>query len=491
MRYFSFIFILFLLVIISQAFYRKPVPPLPPPTNVVNVSSAGQLAVAISNAQSGQTILLADGNYSFRTTGFMTIRRSNVTVRGASGDPEKVWLSGWGFESSHDVDEEMIKIVADNVTIADLKIGESRCHTIKFEASVDNFLAHNVHFYNVGERCIKVPGFSGHQNVKVRHCIFENDKIPDANRPGQHSGGNYIAGMDIMEADGWHIHDNVFINIKGATGLARGAVFMWRGSRNSIIENNIFMGCDQSIALWEPNTNMTVRNNFIVPGARCGISCVQASGAKIYHNTSFSQYSINNGTFSFSSSTNCQVKNNIIQNGVSVVGGAAPDTSNNIILLRAQLRTAAAWFVNETEGNLHLASAVPEVVNKGISLGVTDDWDDDARTGLPDIGADEWDGSSNIRIISQESNPFILVSPNPFHKRVIIKALGYPPSAKSAMNVAIYDITGKLVWSHVARRTSQTWDGHSNRGQSVPPGRYIIRTTAGNNIYTQGITKVE
>jgi hypothetical protein len=68
----------------------------------------------------------------------------------------------------------------------------------------------------------------------------------------------------------------------------------------------------------------------------------------------------------------------------------------------------------------------------------------------------------------------INVYPNPFSTSVAIKAMRYE---LRAMSIDIYDITGKLVWSHVPRRTSHVWSAVNQ-----PNGTYIIRADLGNRI---------
>jgi flagellar hook assembly protein FlgD len=481
------IIFLFFAVSIGQSYLIKDVPPLPPPTNVINVSSVQQLAVAVNSVQSGQTILLADGQYLVPPRELI-LRTPNVTLRGASGDASKVYLKGYGFESSTDIDEEWLKITTDGVTIADLKIGESRCHGIKFQTTCNDILIHNVHFYNIGERGIKVPRYNYHKNVEIRYCIFENDKVPDANRPGQHAGGNYIAGMDVMRADGWNIHDCVFKDIKGATGMARGGIFIWRDSRNVVIERNLFMGNDVAINFGDSITNGTIRNNFIVPGVQKGINVGSSSnGIKVYNNTSFSSLLTNPGSFAFNNCTNVEVKNNIIQAGISVLSGPHPDTAKNIIVLRAQIRNVTPWFGDENQGDLHLTSQAADAINKGMSLtGVTDDWDGDARSGTIDIGADEYDGPARVirHTIGGALQSYLGISPNPFSTKVSIKTMQNAPFGSAQgdklqiAKLTIYDMAGRQVReiprSGNVRRATYIWDGRDNQGKVLPGGIYYI-----------------
>ena len=67
--------------------------------------------------------------------------------------------------------------------------------------------------------------------------------------------------------------------------------------------------------------------------------------------------------------------------------GGTGTVTNNVT------NAAAAWFVAPASGNLHLASAVSTVVDKGKTIsGLTDDFDGDARPAgaAIDLGADEF-----------------------------------------------------------------------------------------------------
>ena len=75
-------------------------PPLPPSNrDVIRVASVDELLAAAERAEPGRTILLADGHYKLPRP--MVLRqRKELTIRGASGDPTKVTLTGRGWESN-------------------------------------------------------------------------------------------------------------------------------------------------------------------------------------------------------------------------------------------------------------------------------------------------------------------------------------------------------------------------------------------------------
>ena len=81
------------------------------------------------------------------------------------------------------------------------------------------------------------------------------------------------------------------------------------------------------------------------------------------------------------------ITNNLANKGIARRDGASGTVSNNV-------STASRdWFVNVSEGDLHLASGVSAAVDVGLEIsGLSDDFDGQNRpqgSGF-DIGADEY-----------------------------------------------------------------------------------------------------
>ncbi|OGJ89587.1 MAG: hypothetical protein A2487_15215 [Candidatus Raymondbacteria bacterium RifOxyC12_full_50_8] len=487
-------------------FDGKEVPPFaPPPANAVNVSTLSQFSAALNTQTAGQTIVLADGVYSVANIEPLSIRVNNLTIRGASGDPSKVIISGKGFENCAYPDEEMFMFNnhASNVTFADFTISESRCHGIKLQSNANNnCLIHNMRFINIGERMIKSPGIAiGNVNVslswEIRYSHFENTKVPlnDSCR-NDHDGGNYIAGMDLMSCEDWNIHDNVFMNIKGASGMARGAVFPWAGTqtgggtwvgcKNMTTQRNTFVGCDQSICYWGTVTGGLIKNNIILPG-NIGIKINNSVNIKVYNNTSFSANSASSGAFSFSQSTGCELKNNIIYGGMTAVGTSL-DTAKNMMIGRSLRLIAAQWFGDEASADLHLKSDTCGPVDAGVSLPeVTDDWDGLSRDAMPDIGADELSNNTNITMLEcSQSNTLYLsnAGPNPCNP---VTAFRYGIPARYAglpFSIVVLSPKGdavKTIKSGVAFPGNYMvrWDGKDDSGRPASSGIYVIHLATG------------
>ena len=92
-----------------------------------------------------------------------------------------------------------------------------------------------------------------------------------------------------MFVAGWSIRDNVFVGIRGRTGEARGAVFLWHDARDCVIERNIIVDCDSGICLGNSHkpddvavhcTNMVVRNNFVTRGPKTASLLITRGAAR-------------------------------------------------------------------------------------------------------------------------------------------------------------------------------------------------------------------
>ncbi|OGJ88043.1 MAG: hypothetical protein A2268_04540 [Candidatus Raymondbacteria bacterium RifOxyA12_full_50_37] len=455
----------------------KAVPPLPPPpaANVV-CSTSAQFYMAMRTQTSGKTIVLKDGTYPLAPFEPLGIDSSNITIRGESGDPTKVILTGSGFRNCTNRDEEMLVLYNGGFTLANLTITDSRCHGLKIENSRDdNVLLHNVRFINIGERMIKGGSVYDPLNWEIRYCHFENTLVPinDACR-SDHDNGDYIAGMDIMNGTNWNVHDCFFKNIKGANGAARGAIFWWRGNRDMTAERNTFITCDRAICFGNPSgdgdvTDGIIRNNFIVKGAYIGIEVDNCAGIKIYNNTVYSADATYARTVQFlSNGTGNEMKNNIIYGQIRYIDGAFPDTSHN-----AFYSTNTNIFKNSQDENPHLSSSATMVINKGIDLGtnVMDDWDGSVRASIDgqiDIGADEYRLNDAVERGSDmvPDGITLVAGPNPFNPVVTIHT-----NAHSRASLRVFDVFGRSITdlSSSISHGGAMWDAHS-----FPSGIYLI-----------------
>lgn len=338
-------------------------PPLPAPSGpVLRVADVPSLRKAVAEATPGATILLADGIYRLDE---LLVTGSNLTIRGASGDREKVVLDAGG---------KFTKVVrvrgAKDLTIADLTVANSRQYGIFFlgDSGVERLKVHNVKFHNCYVRGLKGTSAtrindSGSNLLspeaadrvrprrgEVRYCLFINDDVTPNDEP---YGGDYVSGIDAMWLEDWVIADNTFVNIRGQHGGGRGAIFVWVNSENVTAERNLIVNCDRGICFGNPSgdpvhmTGGVIRDNFIVAGAGQAIEVCRARGTTVVHNTIFSERP-GRGVVQFHQLAGAgnRFLNNLLSDEAALPEGV--EAAGNITAALAE------WFVNPRAGDLRL-----------------------------------------------------------------------------------------------------------------------------------------
>lgn len=338
-------------------------PPLEKPAGaVVRVADVPSLRRAVAEAAPGTTILLAEGVYRLDE---LLVTGNGLTIRGASGDREKVVLDAGG---------KFTKIVrvrgAKDLTIADLTVANSRQYGIFFlgDSGIERLKVYNVKFHNCYVRGLKGTmatrvNDSGSKllstgearrvrpkNGEVRYCLFINDDVTPNDEP---YGGDYVSGIDAMWLQDWVIADNTFVNIRGQHGGGRGAIFVWVNSENVTAERNLIVNCDRGICFGNPSgdpvhmTGGVIRDNVIVAGAGQGIEVCRTRDTSVIHNTVYGERP--GGPlvhFHQLAGTGNRFVNNLLSGEVAVPAGV--EASGNI------LNAVAAWFVNPGAGDLRL-----------------------------------------------------------------------------------------------------------------------------------------
>ncbi len=272
-------------------------PAMPAPEGrVVRVQTVEQLLDALAGAEPGTTILVADGRYLLPR--YAEIAADRVTLRSESGNRNAVVLDG--AESRH---IELLGIRnAGGVTIADLTVQNVVANGIKLNnntpvhgVTIRNCVVHNV--WQRGVKSVRSPELKTRSGV-IEYCLFYNDRPKrfddDPHDTPENFGGNYVGAIDLMDAVGWNIRDNVFVGIQGRTRTGRGAVFIWFESRDCLIERNIIVDCDQGIALGNAHrpegtpfhaADMTVRNNSITRAPMNPVFLAYTRGVRLLHNS--------------------------------------------------------------------------------------------------------------------------------------------------------------------------------------------------------------
>lgn len=387
-----------------------------PVGRIVDVDSVAELESAVNNAISGDTIRVADGTYALNGV-YLRMDTPNVTLRSASGNREAAVLDG-NYQT-----EEIVQIVASNVTVADLTLREAYYHPIHVMSGSSshtlNTLIYNVHIIDPGEQAIKInPAATGYytDNGEIACSHIE---LTYVGRPHIRNDC-YTGGIDAHQSQNWTIRDNRIEGFWCSNGLSEHAIHLWNTSRDPIIERNILRDNARGIGLGmsTSGTGRTypdnpcpgasgyvdhfggiVRNNFIAAneaslfaseyGFDCGICLWNACSARLLHNTVYTANPAN--TFSSIEwrflNTTAEITNNLVNHPMRERDGATGILSGNLT------NALAAWFGSPATGNLHLTSAASSAIDKVTAAsGVTTDIDGDPRPqgAASDVGADEY-----------------------------------------------------------------------------------------------------
>ncbi|MDT8302115.1 MAG: right-handed parallel beta-helix repeat-containing protein [Sedimentisphaerales bacterium] len=387
------------------SWFPKAPPLAPPKAGVIRVANVDELINAVEHIDAGGTILIGEGHYKLPRP-IILRKKKNITIRGASGDPAGVTLSGNGWDSEARGDDILRIGRCEGVTIADLTFADCRSYGIKVEAENEpkDIHIYNCRFRNIGVRAIKGSGGKD-PNTRavrgsVRYCRFENTKIPPAHWL---FGGDYISAIDMMALEDWVFSDNVFQNIRGRNGGGRAAIFIWVRSRKVVVERNLIINCDRGVAFGNPGksaanvageqlvyvSDSVIRNNFITGGPDCGIELWYAQNVRVYNNSIWRpEQNFSRGIRVGTGTSDTNIVNNLIHGEIRFDGGKAQLRQN----LTGRIDS---YFVDPASGNLALTQTATEAIDKGISLtDLTGDIRRLPRSGYPDIGAWEFNSKS-------------------------------------------------------------------------------------------------
>ncbi len=382
-------------------------PPLPKPTGeVLAVKTVSELYTAVNNVKPGGTILVADGLYQMPST--LVIKSDSATLRSQSGDRTKVVLE---FAQSRHLEGVAVSHCS-GATIADLTIQNVGHNCIKINSNLgaSRVTIYNVISHNAWQRHIKAPRVPDKDgkadfvdDCRVQYCLFYNDRPKQrGDEPSEDSDGgkrfnfNYVGGMDVMCARGWVVSDNVFTGIRGKTGEARGAIFMWHNGTDCVIQRNLIIDCDTGICMGNSHARgerrhangFIVRNNFVVRCSENNILADHTRNCKVLNNTVHDPDSRNGRLLRVVHANDGLVVANNIFSGPRIVAEQYEgriDVRNNLI------RPVGDYFVDAAKGDLHLTARATDAINRAtVDENVSQDIDGQPEGNKPDLGADEW-----------------------------------------------------------------------------------------------------
>jgi hypothetical protein len=380
-------------------------PALPAPEgNVVSVSTDGALQNAVNSLTSNTTVMIQPGTYNLTSTLWINGGVTNVAIRGSTNSCDDVVLVGRGMSNSNygGVPHGIWIGDAQRVLVANLTIRDVWFHPIQLNPASG---AQDPHFYNLhlidaGEQFIKSSSdggiATGVNNGIVEYCTMEYTST---------ARSDYTNGVDVHTGSDWIIRHNLFRNIRapGAGELAGPAILMWNGSRNTIVDGNLFLNCQYGIALGlgnsrpDDHTGGTVRNNFFhrssSQGGDVAITINSSVGTKVLHNTVILSGTYPNAIeYRFPQTTGVDIRYNLMDAGVRSRDGASGTVSSNVS------NATSSWFANAQGGDLHLVAAATGAIDQANSHpDVATDYDGESRGGsAPDVGADEYSTGTTI-----------------------------------------------------------------------------------------------
>jgi hypothetical protein len=389
-------------------------PPLPKPAGqVIRVRTVDELFRAADEVRPGGTILVADGHYAMSRS--FELRTDDVTLRSESGDRDAVVLDA--------ADSRFGEVVGvggcSGVTVADLTIRNARTNAVKINADrgATKVTLRNCVLHNAWQRGVKGVAVRPEDrerfrpsDCRVEYCLFYNDRPKrfedDADDTAENYGGNYVGGIDAMYARRWTISDNVFVGIRGRTGEARGAVFLWLESADCVVERNVIIDCDSGVCLGNGSKpddveaharRCVVRNNFVTRCPEQGVAAVHTRDCRIVHNTVFDPA----GRYGrlvrvLGDNDGLLVANNLVSDARGLEAAAAGGGLGAGARVRGNAGgDLSDLCVDAESGDLHLRggtgggehAAVTDAAEAADGAG--DDFDGQRRGAKPDAGADE------------------------------------------------------------------------------------------------------
>jgi len=414
---------------------------------------------AIDVANSGDIIELRGGNYP---SSEIRITKNNLTIKSYHGewaiisaplDDEDIASCIWYSEP--DVEGgtlENLEITGGYYYGISFETNWDWGVLPKHGAS--NITIRSCRIHDTGRDCVKIKPACN--QIKILSCELYNSGIGPSNLP--QNGGPNAEGIDNVNGDGM-IVKNTFIHHTSTSGVyAKGGASDCIIEENLVMntgEAGILLGFytdaeffdnDGSNPAYYECNNSIARNNFVINTGGAGIGLFAARNCAAYHNTvvtastsfhaplyfSPGEIWINDNLTLTPANFNVQVFNNIFidKSGTGeeeftaqVREGGLSGTNvidHNIYYKQAGAALfddGVSWpYINfsqwksnlsidgqsletdpQLDGNFHLLSGSP-AIDIGINSSAENDYESASRTGVPDLGADEFNNGTPLTI---------------------------------------------------------------------------------------------
>ena len=430
------------LVVVSAAALLSSFVHVPAHAAVVGVSSVSSLQAAIDAARPGQRLVLANGVHSAERP--IKITRSGITVAAASiggtvltgagtfefGDVKNVTIEGFEFAGSRTLEvppQAQATRITRN-TYSGNKDGAS------LSVSADDVQVDHNTFQNRTNEGVYLqvtgPGSEIAKRTHIHHNYFYNHQFTGANggesiRLGyshkQSKSANAIVEYNLFDkADG----DSEAISIKSSDNTVRyntirnskGYLVLRHGHRTTVEGNLLFNsgirfhGNDHKIF---NNYVENTRDRAMVFGS--GKEADSGPTSKLHdrpdrvtvvNNTLIGTGEVVDSDGGDFKPKDCVLANNIIRGSsggaVSMHAGSVVKYEGNIVwgatggsMPASGYKVVDPKLVRDANGLLRLASGSPAIdASAGTYSYVTRDFDPQARSGKPDVGADEYSSSA-------------------------------------------------------------------------------------------------
>lgn len=387
-----------------------PLPPATGATVAVDPSQASSLPAIVADAAAGTTIVLAAGTYLLPAS--LQFLQDGVTLRSADDDAASVVL-----DAAYAVNEAIV-IAASNVTIAHVTVTHAVDHLVHVyppAAGVDviGTVLYGMVLVDGGEQFVKVNPIVGQTGyIDEGRVECSSFLLTDQGRPNVESccGGCYTGGVDAHAAWKWTVRSNRFEGIWCSTGLAEHAVHFWKGSRDTLVENNVIVDCARGIGFglgdgagervysdapyggaMLAHYDGIIRNNVVwadVPAFDTGIELDETRTPHALHNTVVRGPGAT-GFFSsidYRFATTDVVLSNNLTDKITQRDGAAGTMITNLEGATLDLFAGAATL------DFHLAATAAAAIDQGsvdAASGADIDGEPHDLGSAPDIGADE------------------------------------------------------------------------------------------------------
>ena len=327
-----------LLLVLAVCCQQKPFASEPISVSVSSVKELRATFASLAKSSERAVILVQPGVYNVKRKR-LVIPRDNISILGATGDPEDVVFDGGGMRSGVGF---IFDVSHDNISISGMTLRNVRNHLIQVRAErgASDFTLTNCIMQDAYEQLFKVSashkdGAPYSDRGKISGCLFEYT----AGIAPQY----YVGGVNAHRTRDWEVSNNVFKNIASPENrIAQHAIHFWRKSENSVVRNNIIINADRAIGFglgnheYEHLGGLITQNTIIHEGKE---EHIQADAAIILESTKNAVVSDNliymssdypNAIeYRFKSSTGNIIMNNVANRRIVSRDGGEAELENN------------------------------------------------------------------------------------------------------------------------------------------------------------------